>query len=177
MNIQKFFFKIVIILGYIFRVGLLVLPVALVVVITKEGGWKYGFTFIQNNVEVALFVSFAIGFLLSMYHALSYEIIGEGPLKNYLKSKQHVYVKGSKSIEELSSLLSMDVGYKNVENDATSIIARKKVHFLSPDRITIKKEDDLFEIESKPFSSLWFIDFGRNFNNVKEIAKSIKKTE
>ena len=73
MNLSKFLFKFVIICSYILRLGLVVLPVVTVGVLAKEGGWKYGFTFIQNNMSVAIFISFALAFLISLYHAVSFE--------------------------------------------------------------------------------------------------------
>ena len=51
MNISKFLFKFVIICSFIIRLGLVILPVVTVGVLAKEGGWKYGFTFIQNNMR------------------------------------------------------------------------------------------------------------------------------
>lgn len=177
MNIQKFIFKFLIVLSYIVRLGLLVLPLAVVVVISKEGGWKYGFTFIQNNIEVALFVSFAIGFLVAMYHAVSYEIVGEGPLENYLKSSQEVKVGGTMSLETVMNKLQGESLYKQITLKDNILTARRKVHFLSADRIKISKTADTFEVESKPFAPIWFVDFGRNFKNVRDIAKIIKLTK
>ena len=174
MNIQKFIFKFFVVVSYILRCALLVLPLAIVVVISKEGGWKYGFTFIQNNIEVALFVSFAIGFLVAMYHAVSYEIVGEGPLENYLKSSQSVKVSGTLSIEKLLEKLKSDKLYKKVKLNGDVLTAKRKVHLLGADKVQISKNSDMFEIQSKPFSTIWFIDFGRNFKNVREIAKIIK---
>ncbi|MBT8326287.1 MAG: hypothetical protein KJP21_01105 [Bacteroidia bacterium] len=177
MNIQKFIFKFLIVLSYILRLAILILPIAIVVVISKEGGWKYGFTFIQNSIEVALFVSFAIGFLVAMYHAVSYEIVGEGPMENYLKSSQSVRVTGSISLEKVKELLQVDELYKEVKQSGNTLTLRRKVHMLSADKIQIVKDADAFEVDSKPFSKIWFIDFGRNFKNVSEIAKIIKRNK
>ena len=101
MNLSKFFFKIAVTLAYVLGLMLIILPIAWVIVYTKEEGWRYGFTFIKNNFEVALFVSFAIGFMVSVYHALKFELIGESPLSNFLKSTQVVNVKGEQSVKEL----------------------------------------------------------------------------
>ena len=174
MDIQKFIFKFLVVISYIARLSLLVLPIAMFVVISKEGGWKYGFTFIQNNIEVALFVSFAIGFLVAMYHAVSFEIVGDGPIENYLKTNQKVKVTGALSLEKLYESMNANRLFKNVELTNSTLTARRKVHLLSADRISISKHDNMFSIESKPFSTIWFVDFGRNFKNVKEIAKTIK---
>lgn len=174
MNIQKFIFKLLVVLSYIARFTLLVLPLAIVVVMSREGGWKYGFTFIQNNAEVALFVSFAIGFLVAMYHAVSYEIVGEGPMENYLKSSQKVKVEGAIPMETLMNQLKSDKLYKEVTLSDQILTAKRKVHFLSADKVKISMNEGMFDIESKPFSAIWFIDFGRNFKNVRDIAKIIK---
>lgn len=196
MNLSKFFFKLVIALAYILGLMLIILPVAWIIVYAKEEGWRYGFTFIKNNFEVALFVSFAIGFMISVYHALKFEVIGESPLRNYLKSTQVVKVKGEKGIEMLFSELQKDdhFWFDKIEQNGDSIVGRANVFYnytygvwfgkwirrsaritlLSPDRIKIRKDDDYFVIESRPFSKIWFIDFGRNFANVTEIAKAIK---
>ena len=103
------------------------LPIALVIVMTKEGGWRYGFTFIQNNLDVAFFVSFAIGFLVSMYHAVSFDEVEGAPAQNYMKSHQVVYVKSEIALEEVLEWLTSDKKYKNVSLGSRSITARKKV--------------------------------------------------
>ncbi|MGB0849829.1 MAG: hypothetical protein ACPGTP_01170 [Bacteroidia bacterium] len=154
---------------------LILLPIVWIGVNAKEGGWRYGFTFIQNNFEVALFISFAIGFLISLYHALSFDVIEGAPEKNYLKTVQNVKVKGEVGIEELSNKLKEQGQiFKSIELENGIIQGLKKVHFSPPDVITISKQGDIFEIESRPFTKLFFIDFGRNYKNVKEIAKLIK---
>jgi hypothetical protein len=174
MNIQQFIFKITVILTYILRMAILLLPIAIVVVISKEDGWRYGFTFIRNNLDVALFVAFAIGFLVAMYHAVSFEIVGKSPNENYLRTCQKVYVKGEMTIDELSKSLIEKKRYKNISVSNGVITGRKLVHLMKPDYLNISKNGNLFTVESRPFTKLWFIDFGRNFKTVKEIAKIIK---
>ncbi len=155
---------------------MILLPIVWLIVNAKEGGWKYGFTFIQNNFEVALFVSFAISFLISLYHALSFDVIQGAPDANYLKSNQQVYVKGELSMSDLyEDLLADEKRYKKVNIVEGRIEAERKVVFLPPDKISITEEENLFSVRSKPFSNIWFIDFGRNYQNVKEIAQKVKK--
>lgn len=174
MNLSKFFFKLFAVLTYIVRLMLVLLPVAWVIVQTKEGGWKYGFTFIQNNFEVALFVSFAIAFLISLYHALSFDVIEGAPTENYLKVDQKVKVRGNAELQKIyNNLKNNEKRYKNVVL-GDSIIAERKVIFLPPDKVEVRTEGDLFQITSQPFRKWWFIDFGRNFGTVKDIAKLIK---
>ena len=60
MNIQKLVFKMLVTLTYLVRVWALVLPISLAIIFMKEEGWRYGFTFIQSNFNVALFISFAL---------------------------------------------------------------------------------------------------------------------
>ncbi|MDA8885952.1 hypothetical protein N8368_05010 [Bacteroidia bacterium] len=178
MNISKFLFKLLIILSYILRVTLILLPITWIIVTTKEGGWRYGFTFIQNNFEVALFVAFAVGFLVALYHAVSFEEIEGAPDENYLKTSQEVIVKDTMHLDLLEEKMRKQTNrYKRVSRKGDSIVAQRKVHFLPPDVMTLTKKNDLFEITSRPFSPVWFIDFGRNFKNVKEIAKLIKLEE
>ena len=174
MNLQSFLFKLFIILTYILRVALLIFPIAAVIVITKEGGWKYGFTFIQNKIDVAIFVSFALGFLISLYHAVSFDEIEGAPLQNYMRVKQSVVVKGDKDLAQVYGHLLDSTKYKGVVQQGNVIHARRKVHFLSPDKVSIQDCGDSFLLKSQPFTTLWFIDFGRNFKNVKELAKYIK---
>jgi len=196
MNLSKFFFKIAVTLAYVLGLMLITLPIAWVIVYTKEEGWRYGFTFIKNNFEVALFVSFAIGFMVSVYHALKFELIGESPLSNFLKSTQVVNVMGEQSVKELADSLQSNeyFWFKELNVNEDSITARLSVFYnykysiwlgnwrrgnvrlvlLSPDRLTISKENNVFIVQSSPFSKLWFIDFGRNFANVTEVAKAIK---
>ncbi len=174
MNFQKLFFKFVIVLTYLLRVTVLVLPIALVIVMTKEGGWRYGFTFIQNNLDVAFFVSFAIGFLVSVYHAVSFDEVEGAPAQNYMKSHQVVYVKSKVAIEEVLERLILDKKYKDVCLESGLITAKKKVHFMSADKVQISEDNGLFTIKSSPFVKWWFIDFARNYKTVKELAKFIK---
>lgn len=174
MNFQKLFFKFVIVLTYLIRVTLLVLPIAMVIVLTKEGGWRYGFTFIQNNLDVAFFVSFAIGFLVSMYHAVSFDEVEGAPAQNYMKSHQVVYVKSEKTIDDVYAWIKANNRYKNAIQENGTIYARKKVHFLSADKVEVSKENGLFTLSSRPFAKWWFIDFARNYKTVKALAKFIK---
>ena len=174
MYIQKFLFQLVVILTYIIRVGLLVLPIATIIVITKEGGWKYGFTFIQNSLNVAFFVSFAIGFLVSMYHAVSFDEVEGAPDQNYMKSHQVVYVSSDKEIEEVMDWIVSNEKYKDARIENGKIYAKKKVHFLSADKVEISKSDGMFTLSSRPFAKWWFIDFARNYKTVKALAKFIK---
>jgi len=174
MNISKFLFKFVIICSFIIRLGLVILPVVTVGVLAKEGGWKYGFTFIQNNMSVAIFISFALAFLISLYHAVSFEEIEGAPDENFMKANQHVSVGGNASLTDIEGFLKTNKKYKNVVFDGETLQARRKVHLLNPDRITISFNNNLFEINSKPFAAWWFIDFGRNFKNVKDVATFIK---
>lgn len=175
MNFQKLAFKFIIILTYLLRVALLILPVALVVVVTKEDGWRYGFTFIKNNLSVAFFVSFAIGFLVSMYHAISFDEVEGAPDQNYMKSHQVVYVKSEKTLKEVHQWLAENKKYTQVVLGQDFVNARKKVHFLSADKVAITKENGVFTLSSKPFAPWWFIDFARNFKTVKALATFIKK--
>jgi hypothetical protein len=146
----------------------------MVIVLTKEGGWRYGFTFIQNNLDVAFFVSFAIGFLVSMYHAVSFDEVEGAPDQNYMKSHQVVYVKSDKTLEEIVHWMLSSKKYADAYLENGLIKARKKVHFLSADKVSVSKKDDVFTISSSPFAKWWFIDFARNYKTVKAIAKFIK---
>lgn len=175
MNFQKLAFKFAIILTYLVRVALLILPVALVVVVTKEDGWRYGFTFIKNNLSVAFFVSFAIGFLVSMYHAISFDEVEGAPDQNYMKSHQVVYVKSDKTLQDVHQWITSNDKYTHVALGKDSVSARRKVHFLSADRVIVTKQDGVFTLASRPFAQWWFIDFARNFKTVKALATFIKK--
>lgn len=175
MNIQQYLFKFAIILTYVVRMTLVILPISISVVLSKEGAWQYGFTFIKNNFEVALFVAFAIGFLLSMYHAVSFEIVGGAPLQNYLKVSQRVRVKGKRSLDSLAEELKSDRRYRKVIVKGDMLTARKSVYFLSPDKVRISVEGELYTIESRPFATVFFMDFGRNYKTVKQLARLITK--
>jgi len=150
-------------------------PLSFLLVYLKKGGWKYGFTFIQSSVEVSLFIAFAMAFMLVMYHVLSFEIIGKSPVQNYLRVNQKVKIKGNVSLTEIGERISNGMKIRDFQMTENSIKFRKLVHFSLPDHISISKEGDLFSVESKPFSRWWILDFGRNFSNVKEIAKWIKQ--
>ena len=175
MNIQKLVFKMLITLTYLFRVWALILPISLAIIFMKEGGWKYGFTFIQSNFNVALFISFAFGFLISIYHTLSFEEAEGVPYENYLKSHQEVNVKSDYSIHQLAGWLKNHKNFKDIESSKNRIFALKKVYFLKPDKIEVSSEDGIYTIKSVPHFRWWFIDFARNYRTVKSIAIEIKK--
>ena len=159
---------------YILRLGILITPIALVVVISKEGGWKYGFTFIQNKAEVGIYIGFAMSFILTTYHALSYESIGQGPLSNYLKSKQRVWVKGTIGLDQLEQEIGKQYSIRDVERGENHLHFRKRALFMPPDRMTVERRGGEIFISSRPFVRWWFMDFGRNFKNVKQIAALIQ---
>ncbi len=174
MNIQKLLFKLFISLSYLIRCWILILPIAIAIIVMKEDGWKYGFTFIQSNLNVAFFIAFAFSFLLSLYHTLSFEEAEGFPDENYLKSHQIVRVRSTYSIPELEDWLASNSRFVNISVIGNTIIASKKVYFLKPDKIRIEHKDDLYTIESRPYFSWWFIDFARNYKTVKRIAQYIK---
>jgi len=175
MNIQKLFFKIIISITYLVRVWLLILPISIAVIFMKEEGWRYGFTFIQSNLNVALFTSFALGFLISLYHTLSFEEAEGSPYQNYLKSHQEVQVKSDFSIEQLEEWLKNNSKFKEVSLLGSQISALKKVYFLKSDKIEVSKKENVFTIKSVPHFKWWFIDFARNYKTVKSIATVVKK--
>lgn len=174
MNFQVFLFKLSMLLIYILGLGAIFSPITIAAVYSKQGGWKYGFTFIQNSVEVGLFLSFAVAFLLACYHALSFEVAGKAPVENYLKARQKVRVRGSKSIEELKEFAQSNWKVKDLEVGTNSIHFRKSAIFMPADRVEISKQDDLFTIKSEPFTRFWVLDFARNFKTVSKIGKFIK---
>ena len=162
---------------YILRIAILVAPIAIVVVYSKQGGWKYGFTFIQNSLDVGLYVSFAIAFLLGLYHALSFELIGKSPNENYLKSEQKVRVRGTADPEEIKQYIELNLRYRDLEIEGKRLTFKSLVYFSLPDTVTLEwQADGLIHIHSKPFTKLWFIDFGRNFKTVRGLAQFIKST-
>ena len=175
MNIQKLIFKALISLTYLIRVWGLILPISIVIILMKEEGWRYGFTFIQSNFNVALFISFAFAFLISLYHTLSFEEAEGAPDQNYLKSHQEVQVKSDYSIGQLENWLNNQKKYKDVELSNTRIVAFKKVYFLKADKVEIIEENGVYTIKSWPHFRWWFIDFARNYKTVKSIATEIKK--
>lgn len=162
-------------LFYILRLALVITPIAVIAVYSKQGGWKYGFTFIQNSLEVGLFLAFSISFLLACYHALSFEVVGKVPNENYLRSSQKVRVRGVKTLDDLKAFVEEHMRVLDVDLQGNTLNFRKKAIFMPPDKVSIKKvNDDLFEIESKPFNKLWLIDFARNFKTVTTLGKFIK---
>ena len=174
MNFQVFLFKLSMSLYYVLRLSLLFAPLTILLVFSRQGGWKYGFTFIQNSLGVGLFMAFAMGFMLGMYHVLSYELIGKGPLKNYLRSRQKVMVKTQRSLDEISDLLAKDDTNTVVTKAKALIKVRRKVIFAPADIINVEVVEGGVTIESEPYYRWWFIDFGRNFKHVKLLAKQIQ---
>ena len=175
MNLQVALFKISMIGYYILRLSLIVSPLTILTVYSRQGGWKYGFTFIQNSLEVGIFGAFSVGFVLALYHALSFEMQGEGPMENYLKTKQKVYVKGTIDVKTLQEAIEKKFRVRDMIRTETGLKFKKVARFMKPDQVEIKVMDDgRMEIISQPFTSLLIIDFARNFKNVKEIAKLIK---
>lgn len=160
---------------YIVRIALLVAPLTIITVYSRQGGWRYGFTFIQNSLDVGLYAAFAIAFLLGMYHVLSYELVGNGPMENYLKSRQKVVVKGEVNLNDISNYVRTNMKIRDVKSSDVELSFKKLVHLLKPDQVTIKQlAEGTFELSSEPFVKWWFIDFGRNFKTVWSIARFIK---
>ena len=174
MNLQKILFKAVVTFTYLLRCWVLILPVAVGIVVLKEEGWKYGFTFIQSNANVAFFVSFALSFLIALYHTLSFEEAEGAPDQNYLKAHQEVRVRADFSMDSLENWMANHPKFCEIVRDENQITASKKVYFLKPDRVYVRLENEIFIVQSKPYFKWWFIDFARNYKTVKSIAKTIK---
>tara|TARA_Y100000385_G_scaffold91432_1_gene94341 strand:+ start:826 stop:1359 length:534 start_codon:yes stop_codon:yes gene_type:complete len=175
MNIQKLFFKIIISFTYLLRIWILILPISIAIIFMKEEGWRYGFTFIQSNLNVAFFTSFALGFLISLYHTLSFEEAEGVPDQNYLKSHQEVQVKSDFTLDQMKEWLTNNTKYKEVKLFDNQILALKKVYFSKADKIKVSKKENVFTIKSAPHFKWWFIDFARNYKTVKSIATVVKK--
>ena len=175
MNLHAFLFKSAMTVFYILRLMLLITPLSILTVYSRQGGWKYGFTFIQNSFEVGLFIGFALSFVIALYHALSFEVVGQVPLENFLKSKQRVVVSGSMDMDRLIQLISDRWGTKALVREGDRISLRKPALFMPADKLRISQiGDGRFEVISRPFVSWWFIDFARNFKTVSEVARMIK---
>ena len=174
MNLQLYIFKLTMALFYVLRLSLLFLPITILSVYAKQGGWKYGFTFIQNSLDVGLFMAFAMGFMLGMYHVLSYELVGKGPNDNYLRSNQKVKVASSMSMQNFLDQLALNKRYTLVEQTDNTAVLRKRVYFMQADKIIVEKTATEYQLNSRPFYKWWFIDFGRNFKTVTELAKILK---
>lgn len=156
---------------------LLVAPLTILATLAKEGSWKYGFEYIQPSIQVGLFVGFSISFLLGLYHALSYEMVGQGPLENFLKPHQKVQFKSKLSIDEIAKKLESDERIKDIEQkENQTLTCKRNVALVFPDKISLYPSATPMHwiIESKPFSKWWFIDFGRNFKTVKRLAVLLK---
>lgn len=175
MNIQTFLFKILMAVYYILLLAAIFTPLTVLIVYSRQGGWKYGFTFIQNSLEVGLFMGFSLAFLIGMYHVLSFELVGKAPAENYLKSKQRVKIKGPVGLADLKSKAEEQFRIKDVDLQSNVLTFRKLVYFSKPDLVQVKEiEPGLYEVESRPFAMWSPVDFGRNFKTVTQLAKMIK---
>lgn len=177
MNFQVFLFKLSMLLLYILGLGAILSPITIAAVYSKQGGWKYGFTFIQNSLEVGLFMSFSIAFLLACYHALSFEVVGKVPPANYLKTHQRVKVRGSKSLDEISDFARSNWKVKDIQRTEKTLSFRKPAIFMPADKVEIVQDGDLFSIKSAPFAKFWLLDFARNFKTVSSVGKFIKSKQ
>lgn len=175
MNLQVFLFKLSMSIYYVLRLSLMFAPLTVLLVFSKQGGWKYGFTFIQNSLSVGLFMAFALGFMLGMYHVLSYELVGKSPLKNYLRSHQQVRLASQASLAALKDRIKSDDRNSISQEGEDFISFNRKVIFSQPDKVRISKDQEGFLIESRPYYKWWFIDFGRNLKHVKLFAKQIEQ--
>ncbi|MFY0644014.1 MAG: hypothetical protein JXR19_06070 [Bacteroidia bacterium] len=175
MNLQLYFFKLSMAIFYVLRLSVLFLPLTILAVYSKQGGWKYGFTFIQNSLDVGLFIALAMGFMLGMYHVLSYELIGKGPNENYLRSNQNVKVKSHHDLDFVLNAVGENRRYSVLEQSDSKAILRKKVYFMQADHVTIERSDAEYTLKSRPHYKWWFLDFGRNFKTVTELAKILKR--
>jgi hypothetical protein len=174
MNIQVFLFKVLLVLLHIALLTAVFLPITYILVYSKEGGWQYGFTFIQSSFEAAIFGAFAFAFVLVSYHSLSFEMAGKVPLSAYLRAKQKVRVKGNISMEKLQNMIRTEMKIRKFEAGEKALSFRKLVYFTPPDRVEIYQKSDGYELISRPFSNIWIIDFARNYNTVKKLARWIK---
>lgn len=175
MNLNAFLFKSAMTVFYIIRLMVLIAPLSIISVYSRQGGWKYGFTFIQNSLEVGIFIGFALAFVIALYHALSFEVVGQAPLQNFLKSKQSVVVSGSMDMDRLKDLLMERWKLRSFKQEGDNIEFRKPARFMPADKVRIQsKGNGRYELTSEPFVRWWFIDFARNFKTVSEIARMIK---
>lgn len=170
MKVKFFFFKLLVTLWLIVKTMLFVTPVVLVIVLAKEGAWKYGFDYIEPSYNVALFVGFAISFMVVAYHALSFEMNGSGPLLHFLKTSQKGYFNTTMSLDEMKDKLATRKYFVKIESSDHGITCRRNVRFMPKDHIYISKnEEGVWEVDSHPFKKWWYLDFGRNLKNVNEI--------
>ncbi len=170
MKVKFFFFKLLVTLWLIVKTMLFITPVVLVIVLAKEGAWKYGFDYIEPSYNVALFVGFAISFMVVTYHALSFEMNGSGPLLRFLKTSQQGFFNSKLSLEEMKDKLATKKYFVKIDSSDNGISCRRNVKFMPKDHIFISKNKEaMWEVKSQPFKKWWYLDFGRNLKNVNEI--------
>lgn len=170
MNAKYFLFKVLITILLVIKTMLLITPIVMILVLAKEGAWKYGFDYIEPSFNVAVFVGFSLSFMLIAYHALSFEVIGNSSLLSFLKTSQTGYVKTTLSPKEISEKLSANRNFDQILTENDVITLQRKVRFMPKDKISITpSENGLHKIHSAPFHKWWYIDFARNLKNVNDI--------
>jgi hypothetical protein len=170
MNAKYFLFKVFITLWLVIKTMLLITPIVMILVLAKEGAWKYGFDYIEPSFNVAIFVGFSLSFMLVAYHALSFEVIGNSSLLSFLKTSQTGYAKSTHSLEAIAEKLGADRNFDQISLENDIITLQRKVRFMPKDKISITPtENGLHKIHSLPFHKWWYIDFGRNLKNVNDI--------
>lgn len=130
-----------------------------------------------------LFFSIALALPFVMINAFAFANFNNFDLKYYLKSKQKVIVnietKNLNTIDEIMSNIQKSKKWIVIEGESDYLII-KKTNLLINDKISvllkaIDENKHEITIESKPYTSLLFIDFARNYRNIIYVLKTLKK--
>lgn len=175
MNLNKFLFKFTILGWRTLLTMVLFFPFVLILINLKDGNFAYGNEFFEKSFGMALFGSFAFSMVLNASNALLFEEFRDIDLKYYLKTNQVGFVRTNKGTSEVISLLNKPFSLKT--DSATELHIEKRNRFTRPDKMTIRRMDGGYELTSRPRIRLALIDFGRNYKNLKLLAKTIKYGE
>lgn len=174
---QERIFKAVLYLALILLLTVVLYPVVSIAILAKSGAWKYGFTFIHPSSSMALFLSFAIAFLVGSWHTLSFLRFTQVPPENFIKTTQSKIYQGSLDLDKLESALK-GKGWQVKNKMNSQLIMKARNRYFSPDLVLFRKLDNnRWLVQSRPFSKFIPVDFARNYKHLVTAFVAIRETE
>lgn len=179
MDIQKFLFKVAVIIIQTLKFTLFLTPVVLAFRAMKQGNQFE----MMPDLQASVFIAFGLGMALTVWNALEFENFSLINPKFYLKNIQKETLElaqnapGEQILKQSAEMLSAKQGWQlkhSAENEVKFQVNSARGF---KDMVSLTLNNQTITLESRPLQ--WFIpiDLGRNYKNILAVMRVIKETK
>lgn len=179
MDIQKFLFKVAVIIIQTLKFTLFLTPVVLAFRAMKQGNQFE----LMPDLQASVFIAFGLGMALTVWNALEFENFLLINPAFYLKKHQIETLElaqnasGEKILKHVAETLAAKQGWQlkhSAQNEVKFQVSSARGF---KDIVSLSLINQKITLQSKPLQ--WFIpiDLGRNYKNILAVMRVIKETQ